>query len=74
MVNHMEKFALLLLEHPSAVIESGVVIPCALRDLAAMALDDRMCMSRSEVADSFQEAGDELLHVVPLPPARELHS
>jgi hypothetical protein len=44
----MDKLALLLLDHPSAVLESGVVIPCAMRDLLAMALEDL-------AADEFKE-------------------
>lgn len=48
MLTTMETLATLLLEYPSAVLESGVVIPCALQDLAPMALADRTCMFRSE--------------------------
>jgi hypothetical protein len=44
----MEKLTHLLLADPRAVIESGVVIPCSLRDLLAVALDDHTCTFRNE--------------------------
>lgn len=36
----MEKLTTLLLDHPSAVLKSGVVIPCSLLDLLGVSLDD----------------------------------
>ena len=63
----MEKLTTLLLEQPSAVIESGVVIPCALRDLLSMALDDRMCRFRSEESVAFLEVGGARPRCVQLP-------
>jgi hypothetical protein len=55
----------LLLEQPIAVIESGVVIPCALQDLLAMGLDDRTCMFRSEARHSSQAVGGAPLRMNP---------
>jgi hypothetical protein len=56
----MEKLTSLLLEQPRAVVESGVVIPCALMDLLSMALDDRTCRFRSEVRYASQGDGSAL--------------
>ena len=36
----MEQLTTLLLENPSAVIESGAVIPCSLQDLLRVSLED----------------------------------
>lgn len=56
----MEKLATLLLAQPRAVIESGVVIPCALQDLLAVVLEDCTCRFRSEVLCAFPAAVDAL--------------
>lgn len=53
----------LLLENPRLVVESGVVIPCALRDLLAIALDDHTSRFRNEVLYAYQGDGGALLHM-----------
>jgi hypothetical protein len=74
LTNAMDKLTLLLLEQPGAVIESGVVIPCALQDLLATALDDRTCMFRSEARRSSRAVGDALLRTNRFQPDPAGHS